>query len=166
MDFKLKQHQEPKNIKKELVPLNTETLCLTEATEVLNETSVNISSKFILMEKYLSKTPASFDKKFENISMNSIIEAKKFKLETTFENNVDDIKANHLKIITSLEIKLSAITSKKPYLYSEHLNADLKPWVFLQSPGKSPQFTKNLSSVHLEGNTQLKIRKWWIALRS
>ena len=113
MDFKLKQHQEPKNIKKELVPLNTETLCLTEATDVLNETSVNISSKFIVMEKYLSKTPVSFDKKFENISMNSIIEAKKFKLETTFENNVDDIKANHLKIITSLEIKLSAITSKK-----------------------------------------------------
>ena len=42
MDFKVKQHQESKHLKKELVPIIEETMRLSEATEVLNETSVNI----------------------------------------------------------------------------------------------------------------------------
>ena len=61
MDFKVKQNQEPKHIKIGLVPLNTETLCLSETTEVLNETSVKISSKFLVQAKHLSKIPASFE---------------------------------------------------------------------------------------------------------
>ena len=51
MDFNVKQHQESKQMKKELVNLNTETLCLSEATKVLKKTS--------LQEKNISKIPAS-----------------------------------------------------------------------------------------------------------
>ena len=64
MDFKVKQHQESKNIEKELVPLNTETLCLSEATKVLNETPDTILSQFIVQEKHFSKIPSSFNKNF------------------------------------------------------------------------------------------------------
>ena len=32
--------------------------------------------------------------------------------------------------------------------------------------GKSPQFTNNGSSMYPYGNNQLKIRKWWVPLRS
>ena len=51
MDFNVKQHQESKQMKKELVNLNTETLCLSEATKVLKKTS--------LQENNISKIPAS-----------------------------------------------------------------------------------------------------------
>ena len=51
MDFNVKQHQESKQMKKELVNLNTETLCLSEATKVLKKPH--------LQEKNISKIPAS-----------------------------------------------------------------------------------------------------------
>ena len=78
MYFKVKQHQELKQIEKELVHINIETMVLSEATEVLNEASVNILSQSIVQEKHPSKIPASFDNKFEHISVNSRIEATKF----------------------------------------------------------------------------------------
>ena len=57
MDFKVKHHQKPKQIIKELVPLNIETLYLSEATEVINKTAVNSSSQFIAQEKHFLKLP-------------------------------------------------------------------------------------------------------------
>ena len=68
-----------KNIEDELVPINSLTLCLSEATEVINEISVNIPSQMLI-----SKIPASFDKNFEQLSMNSIIDIETFETEPTF----------------------------------------------------------------------------------
>ena len=42
--------------------------------------------------------------------MNSSIEVAKFELEPTFEKTINDIKANHSKIITSTVMNLSATT--------------------------------------------------------
>ena len=111
MSFKVKHHQEPKQIEKELIPLSTETLCLSEATEVLNETPFNISSQLIVQEKHISKIPVLFDNKFEQNPVNSIIEATKYEPETSFEKNFDGIKYDNVKSITSLDMNLSVITS-------------------------------------------------------
>ena len=98
--------------------------------------------------------------------MISIIEASKFEPEPTFENTINDIKENYMKSIASAAMNLLAITLDKPYSSSEHLKYDLMPWILLQSPEKSPQFTKHLSLMQPKGKTQLQIRKWWVPLRS
>ena len=43
--------------------------------------------------------------------MNSIIEVAKFEPEPTFENDINEIKDNHLKITASAAMILSVITS-------------------------------------------------------
>ena len=63
-------------------------------------------------------------------------------------------------------MNLSAINSNNPYFSSEHINPNLMICTVLQSLGKSLQFTKHLSSLHLKGNTQLQIQKCWVTLRS
>ena len=78
----------------------------------------------------------SFDDNFKQLSMNNIIEAEKFEPEPTFENTINEIKFNHLKVITSIDMNVSAITSNKPSSSSEHLKSDLIPCILLQSPGK------------------------------
>ena len=107
-----------------------------------------------------------FDKNLEQLSTNSRIEVAKFKTEPTFEKTNNEVKDNHLKNITSIDMNISSITSNKHSLSYEHLKSDIMPWILLQSPGKSPQFTKHLSSIHPKGNTQVQILKWWIHLRS
>ena len=136
-----------------------------EYNEGINKTPVKFSSQFILQENHFSKIPASFDKNFEHISPSSRIEATKFEPEPKFEMNIDKIKYDRMKIITSLDMKLSDIDSNQTSLSSEHLNTNFMTWIVLQSPGKSPQSTKTFSSMHLTGNTQLQIRKWWVSLR-
>ena len=84
-------YQELNQIEEELVPLNLETLCLSEATEVINEISVKIPSQLLI-----SKIPASFDENFEQISMNSIFKVAKFEPEPTFANTINEIIDNHL----------------------------------------------------------------------
>ena len=42
-----------------------------------------------------------------------IIDAAKFESEPRFENNLNKIKDNHLKSITSIAMNISDITSKK-----------------------------------------------------
>ena len=160
----IKQHQEFKHIEKEMVPLNADTLCSSESTEALNETSVNISTQFIVQEN--NNISASLDNNFEHISVNSRIEATKFEPETTFEITINNVKYNRLKIITSIDMNLSDITSKKRSLFYEHLKDNLMPCIVLQSPVKSPQFIKYFSSMHPRGNTQLQTRKWWVTLIS
>ena len=68
--------------------------------------------------------------------MNSISEAEKFEPENKFKKNVDEIKADHMKSITSLDMNLSAITSKKSPLSYENNNANLMTIILLQSPVK------------------------------
>ena len=102
----------------------------------------------------------SFGGNFEQLSMNSRIEVAKFEPEPTFEKTINGIKYNHLNIITSIDMNVSAITSNKPSSSYEHLKSDLMPCKLLQASGKSPQFTKHLSSMHPKGNNQLQIQKW------
>ena len=129
-----------KSIKEELVTINSETPCLSEATEVINEISVKIPLQLLI-----SKIPASFDENFDHLIMNNIIEAENFEPERTFENTINEIKYNHLKIITFIAIKILAITANKPYSSYEHLKSNLMPCILLISPLKSLQFTKHLS---------------------
>ena len=98
--------------------------------------------------------------------MNNRIGSEKIEPKPKFENTINEIKNNHLKSITYIAMNLSTITSNKSYSYSEHLKYNIIPWIILQSPVKSPKFTKPLSSMHPKGNTQLQMRKWWIPLRS
>ena len=100
-------------------------------------------------------TIISFGDIFEQLSMNIIIESAKLEPETIFENTISDIKANHLKSITSINMNVSAITPNKPSLYYEHIKLNLIPWIIRKSPVKPPQFIKNLSSLHPKGHTQL-----------
>ena len=106
----------------------------------------NFYSQLIIHERNLSKLTAYFEEQFEQINMNSIFEAKKFKTETTFKKTIVLIKSDHMKSITSLARNPSDITSKKPSLSSENLNAIIMKYIFQQSGGRSPQFTKHLSS--------------------
>ena len=61
MEFQEKQHQESKNMYKEMVALNSETLCLSEADEVQHETPDTFSSQFIVQEDHISKLSAYFE---------------------------------------------------------------------------------------------------------
>ena len=88
------------------------------------------------------------------------------KKHPVFGKTINEIKSNHLKCITSIDMKVSDITSNKPSSSSEHLKSNLIPWILLQYLEKSPQFTNNLSSMYPNGNTQLHIRNWWVPLRS
>ena len=89
----------------------------------------------------------SFDGNFDPLCINNIFEAEHFQPEQIFENTVNDIKDNHLKSITSINMNVSDITSNKPSLSSKHLESDHMTWKLLHSPGKSPQFTHHLSSM-------------------
>ena len=71
-----------------------------------------------------------------------------------------------MKSIASIDINVSDIPWKKPYLSCEDLKTDLMPWIILQSTIKSPQFTDILSSIYSNGNIQIQIRKWWVPLIS
>ena len=51
-----------------------------------------------------------FDDNFKHLSMNSSIEVAKLKPEPTFEKTTNDIKDNHLKNITSIDMNVSSIT--------------------------------------------------------
>ena len=119
-----------------------------------------------LRENHLSNLPTSVEEQYEQIIMNSIAKVGKIESETTYGKNIDEIKYDHMKIITSIEMNLPTKNSNKLYSYSEHINAGLITYILLQSPEKWQHFTKHLSSVYLEGNIQLQIRKWWVAIRS
>ena len=91
--------------------------------------------------------------------MKNSFEAEKIEPKQTFEKTINGIKANHLKSITSIDINVSAITSNKTSLSSEHLKPDIMPWILLKPPEKSPQFINHLFSIYPNGNTQLQILK-------
>ena len=107
-----------------------------------------------------------FGNNFKQISMNIRFEVENFEPEPTFENTINEIKANHLEIITSIDINVSAVTFITPYSYSGYLKSYPMPWILLLLPVKPPPFTKHLSSMQPKGNTQLQIRKWFFPLIS
>ena len=41
---------------------------------------------------------------FDKLCIKNIFESEKFEQEPTFEKNINDIKANHLKSITSIDM--------------------------------------------------------------
>ena len=98
----------------------------------------------------------NFGDNFDPLSMNRRIEVKYFEPEPTFENTINEIRSNHLRSITSIDMNVSAITLNQHSLSYEHLKYDIMTCILLQSPGKSPQFTKYLSSMHPKVNPQLK----------
>ena len=51
-----------------------------------------------------------FGENFKQLSMNSKIEVEKIEPGPTFEKTINEIKNNHLKIITSATMNLSSIT--------------------------------------------------------
>ena len=65
--------------------------------------------------------------------MNSIIEAETFEPETTFENNINEIKYYCMKSVTSLDMNLSAITLEKPLSSSENIKFYLMSCILLKS---------------------------------
>ena len=73
-----------------------------------------------------------FGDNIEQIITNSIIEVAKFTPEPTFEKTTNDIKDNHLKNITSIDMNVSSITSNRTSLSSEHIKSNLIPWILLQ----------------------------------
>ena len=52
----------------------------------------------------------SFDDNFKQLNMNIIIEEAKLEPESTFENTINKVRDNHLKIIASAAMNISAIT--------------------------------------------------------
>ena len=58
-------------------------------------------------------TIASFDKNFYPIFINKSFKAAELEPEPTFENTINEIKANHLEIITSIDMNVSDTTSRK-----------------------------------------------------
>ena len=51
------------------------------------------------------------------------------------EKTINDIKYNHMKIITSLDMSSSAMNYNKPYSYLENIKAYLTLCIILQSTG-------------------------------
>ena len=74
----------------------------------------------------------SFDDNFEQLSMNSRIEVAKFEPEPTFEKTINEIKANHLKSITSIDTNVSTIKLNTTYFSSDYLRSNIMPWILLQ----------------------------------
>ena len=80
------------------------------------------------------------------------VEASKLDLEATIEIKSDWIKSDHIKIIDSLGIKISAITSNKPSSSCYQPSAEFSKWPPLKSPNKysyASQFTKHVYSTKL-----------------
>ena len=116
------------------------------------ENTINdIKDNLLIIIASASTNPSAiklFDENFDPLYINNIFESAKFEPEPTFGNTINEIKANNLKNITSIDMNISAITSNKTSLSYEHLEYDLMPWILPQSPEKSPQFTNHLYSMY------------------
>ena len=55
-----------------------------------------------------------FDENFDQLSMNNRTEAETFEPEPRFEKTINEIKANILKSMNSIDMNVSSITSNKP----------------------------------------------------
>ena len=64
--------------------------------------------------------------------MNSKFESEKFNIEPIFDKTLNDIKGQHLKIITSIDMTALAIASNKSSLSCEHLKSNIVTWILLK----------------------------------
>ena len=106
-------------------------MCPSESTEVLMVNQI-IFITIIVQENNVSKLPTSFEEYFEQIGTNRESKEEKFEPKTKFEKNIDEIKADHMKIITSIDMNISAIVSKKTYYFYKHLNTNIMPRIILK----------------------------------
>ena len=125
-----------KQIEEELVTLNSKTPCLSESTELINEIPVKLPSQLLI-----SKITTSFNENFKQLSMNSNIEVEKFEPGTTFERTINEIKYNHLKIISSATINISAITLFDKNFKQLSMNSSIE--VEKSEPGTTFENTTN-----------------------
>ena len=80
-----------------------------------------------------------------------------------------EIKADNTTTFNSLNIKLSALTSKITSSFYDQPSVDITQWTLLKAPEKSShasQFTKHLFPMTLKGDTLIKIPKWWYTFLS
>ena len=80
---------------------------------------------------------------------------------------VRNIEAAKYEIEATIETK--SIIQNKLTSYSEQPSTDIIKWPLLKSTGEyshASQFTKHFPSPNLEGNTLLKLQKWWDAIQS
>ena len=99
---------------------------------MIKETTNKFSSKSIENEKNLAKLPTSSEDMIENMSDKIKTEAENFEPETKIEKTLDEIKADHMKNIYSLDMKISSIKSNNTYSYSESLTKNSNSWTSLK----------------------------------
>ena len=89
-------------------------------------------------KKNLYSFKKSFDDYLENMSFNNRfgrnIEAATWEIEATIEMKIDQIKADHIKTINQLDMKISSIASNKPSSYYEQPSTDLTKYPLIKSP--------------------------------
>ena len=98
-----------------------------------------------------------------NNRVDSNIGAEKPKIESTTGIELYEIKADHVKILDSSNMKISAITSNKPTTSIEQPSADITKWSLLKQTEKyshAPQFTNHMYSMNLEGDTLLQLQNF------
>ena len=82
------------------------------------------------------------------------------KIDIRLDKLKNEIKADTTTTFISFDMKLSDLTSSKPYSSSDQPSTYLIKWPLLKSPGKylhASKFNKHLSSMNLECNTLLQI---------
>ena len=87
-------------------------------------------------------------------------------LNTKVDKNIDGVKA-----VASISIypTFSPPNSHNSCSFSNKPSADITKFTLLRSPyfqSHASHITKQLSSITLEGNTLLKLKKWWDAIWS
>ena len=83
----------------------------TKFEKTINETKDN-NLKCIASAATNTSAITSFEYKFDPICINNIFKAEKFEPEPTFENTINEIKFNHLKGITFIDMNVPATTPK------------------------------------------------------
>ena len=105
-----------KNIGHEIVNLKAEALHLSEDTKVLK-----INRKKIKHKNHISTITTSFEELIKKMSVNKNVGRKikpaKFEPKKTIEMKNYEIKADHMKNISSLDMKTSSIYSKQNIVY-------------------------------------------------
>ena len=115
---------------------------------------------------------SAYENRLENMSFNNIS-----KFETEMKEHEDilntkiDTKIYDLKYEASSSInkKLSPLNSNNPPSSYKKPSSDINKLPLLKSPdfhSHPSQFTKHISPMTLEGDTLLKLKKWWYAIHS
>ena len=86
--------------------------------------------------------------------------------EELLKNNIDELKAKSSRSINNTVYTLN--TNNFPSSYNQPSD-DITKCPLLKSPdfySRASQFTKNISSMTLEGDTLLQIQIWWDSILS